>query len=670
MAQYARNLETNELFRIEPMRNTYFTKTYGLPLPSVIPEIGYCLTDIADNHTWVTQNTFDVDYEPIPYLSLVDFGIFEPQGPPGPQGEKGEKGDTGPIGPIGPQGPQGERGEKGDQGERGPQGIQGPKGDQGIQGPQGIQGIPGEKGTPGTSVTILGSYDTIDALKEAHPVGIAGNAYMVNPYLYVWDNITYEWKNVGQIQGPPGPQGEQGPQGIQGEPGNEGPQGLIGPTPNITIGDVVTVPFNQPATVTIRGTAEAPILDISLPKGADAKDEPIGSVKIWFGDVAPEGYLICDGTQYNRAQYPELYDILGHRFQLNAEFFIVPDLRRQVTVGLDANDSAFDYIYKRGGSATHLHSTGDFLLTDVHIPYHYHTWGNYTDVQGHHGHHMEFWTGAAGTHAHNSGTKEMSSSKSSGTWTGIRPATSSSDGTVQAVHAVGDHQHLVQADTWGAGEHQHYVSGNTSAVGGSGAHNHGNTGAANHYMPYTTVNYIIKATTVSPAIGRVVDSLESNSTTDSPSIHAVNEALASVGIHNVGLVATGQLGELTISKGAFTVANFNQVHVHNTALGASDQGTGIRLLQPGWYRFTAWCRFADIGAGTPVSTYLGLAINRQSPENTQFLGTWGHNHNRLTLDLSRVAYIPDANTVINFLYYGDVTDIGTIAAELTIEKIA
>lgn len=47
----------------------------------------------------------------------------------------------------------------------------------------------------------------------------------------------------------------------------------------------------------------------------------------------------------------------------------------------------------------------------------------------------------------------------------------------------------------------------------------------NNLQPYIVTNYIIKATKVTPTQAEVEDSLESNSTTNAPSIHAVNEAL-------------------------------------------------------------------------------------------------------------------------------------------------
>lgn len=534
MAQYARNLSTNELYRIEPMRNTYFTKTYNRPLPSVKPEMGYCLTNVNDEHYWVSQNVFDVDYEPIPYLSLVDFGIFEPQGPPGPQGDPGPMGPEGPQGPKGDKGDKGDQGEKGDTGERGPQGIQGPKGEQGIQGPQGIQGIPGEPGTPGTSVVILGSYPTYQALVEAHPTGIPGNAYMVNPFLYVWDNNTYSWNNVGRIQGPQGETGPQGVQGPQGEPGTQGIQGIPGETPNLTIGTVTTLAYGEQATASITGTKENPILNLGIPKGLDAKDEPVGSTKIWFGTIAPQGYLLCDGSTYLRLLYPELYEALGPKFQIDENTFFVPDFRRQFPVGVDPTNPAFSEVYKRGGTETHLHTTGDFTLTEDHIPRHRFAIDINTNSAGGHQHQITGDTWGAGSHSHTGNSLEVRSQISGqGSSDCLRFTTSSAHhwgGT--AVNGVGDHAHHMDFWSQGVGDHAHNVKGNTGYFGNDMAHNHGNTSLVNHLPPFTAVNFIIKATVETPTIARVVNS-ESHSTVDTYSCNYINNILEGLDTHRL-----------------------------------------------------------------------------------------------------------------------------------------
>lgn len=77
-------------------------------------------------------------------------------------------------------------------------------------------------GADGTSVNILGSYNTLEELKAAHPTGNIGDAYIVQGNMYVWCIEDNDWQNVGNIQGPIGPAGPQGEQGIPGATGADG----------------------------------------------------------------------------------------------------------------------------------------------------------------------------------------------------------------------------------------------------------------------------------------------------------------------------------------------------------------------------------------------------------------------------------------------------------------
>lgn len=181
-------------------------------------------------------------------------GVDGAEGPQGPQGETGPVGPTGAIGPTGPQGEAGPAGQDGAVGATGPRGEIGPTGPTGLQGEQGPTGAigptgpTGPRGNDGTGVTILGSYTDEEALRQAHPTGNPGDAYLVQCDLYVWSATENDWDNVGNIQGPQGdtgPQGEvgptgptgapgligpTGPQGEKGETGDTGPQGPVGPT--------------------------------------------------------------------------------------------------------------------------------------------------------------------------------------------------------------------------------------------------------------------------------------------------------------------------------------------------------------------------------------------------------------------------------------------------------
>ncbi len=93
----------------------------------------------------------------------------------------------------------------------------------GITGPRGPMGPQGRDGRP---TTILGSYVNEDELKQAHPTGEVGNAYIVGDFLYVWSLNEGKWLNVGVIRGP---KGEQGVKGEKGDTGLEGPTGPMGP---------------------------------------------------------------------------------------------------------------------------------------------------------------------------------------------------------------------------------------------------------------------------------------------------------------------------------------------------------------------------------------------------------------------------------------------------------
>ena len=118
------------------------------------------------------------------------------------------------------------------------------RGERGPQGPQGPQGA---------GIVILGSYNSVEELKAAHPIGSIGDGYLIKGELYVWDATLLDWKNVGTIQGPKGEPGTRGEDGVslyhrwdgttltitsangsssvdlKGESGEVGPQGPAGP---------------------------------------------------------------------------------------------------------------------------------------------------------------------------------------------------------------------------------------------------------------------------------------------------------------------------------------------------------------------------------------------------------------------------------------------------------
>lgn len=110
--------------------------------------------------------------------------------------------------------------------------LKGDTGAQGAQGVQGLQGIQGQDGVDGRSFTIKGMVATFGDL-PANPS--AGDAWAVGStasnVIYVYNDMTEAWDNLGSLMGPRGFQGEQGIQGVQGLQGIQGEAGPQGPQP-------------------------------------------------------------------------------------------------------------------------------------------------------------------------------------------------------------------------------------------------------------------------------------------------------------------------------------------------------------------------------------------------------------------------------------------------------
>lgn len=96
-------------------------------------------------------------------------------------------------------------------------GERGPIGPQGNPGPA---GPPGPKGADGTSFIVMGRYDTLEELQQAHPTGELGYAYAVGDetdnVVYIWDIDLEAWNEIGDIVGPEGPEGPAGADGADG----------------------------------------------------------------------------------------------------------------------------------------------------------------------------------------------------------------------------------------------------------------------------------------------------------------------------------------------------------------------------------------------------------------------------------------------------------------------
>lgn len=89
---------------------------------------------------------------------------------------------------------------------------------------------------------------------------------------------------------------------------------------------------------------------------------PIGMVMAFADYPNPDGFLICDGSEYDIVDYPELYAVIGTQYGGGGDTFAVPDLRDRSVFG---SGVTFDHATS-GGEIDHT-------LDVSEIPSHSHT---------------------------------------------------------------------------------------------------------------------------------------------------------------------------------------------------------------------------------------------------------------------------------------------------------
>ena len=123
----------------------------------------------------------------------------------------------------------------------------------------------------------------------------------------------------------------------------------------------------------------------------------IGEIKIWSGAInkIPDGYLLCDGMDYDISAYPHLNRVIGSDYNTqykpsdgaetypnpDANKFRVPDLRTRFVVGcMESNsDSGNDYYMKKQGGKNSVTLSGNEsgVGSHTHTNTHSHGVGSY-----------------------------------------------------------------------------------------------------------------------------------------------------------------------------------------------------------------------------------------------------------------------------------------------------
>lgn len=93
----------------------------------------------------------------------------------------------------------------------------------------------------------------------------------------------------------------------------------------------------------------------------DLMENPLlGTIAPFATDSPPAGMLECDGATYARTDYPDLYGALAAAYIVDADNFIVPDLRGRFVVAAGAGTGLTTYATAdQGGEETHQLTTAE-----------------------------------------------------------------------------------------------------------------------------------------------------------------------------------------------------------------------------------------------------------------------------------------------------------------------
>jgi len=103
--------------------------------------------------------------------------------------------------------------------------------------------------------------------------------------------------------------------------------------------------------------------------GGQLMQSLVGMVMPICTEELPEGTLLCDGTTYLRADYPNLYSAIASGFIVDADSFTVPDLRERFVLG-----AGMSYPVGQTGGSNEITQTIDQMPIHSHTsPPHSHT---------------------------------------------------------------------------------------------------------------------------------------------------------------------------------------------------------------------------------------------------------------------------------------------------------
>lgn len=102
--------------------------------------------------------------------------------------------------------------------------------------------------------------------------------------------------------------------------------------------------------------------------GASGTTVPVATILPFAGSVAPEGFMLCDGTELLASEYVDLFTVIGSTYGADqaAGSFKLPDLRGRTPVGVGQGGGLTDRMLGASGGAEQHQLTVDEMPSHNH----------------------------------------------------------------------------------------------------------------------------------------------------------------------------------------------------------------------------------------------------------------------------------------------------------------
>ena len=136
----------------------------------------------------------------------------------------------------------------------------------------------------------------------------------------------------------------------------------------------------------------------ALQRATQTVKRTLGMVELWAGTSVPANYHLCDGSELNAKEYPDLHDAIGDvfnnasnpnggKYTTSKGYFRLPDLRGRFIVGYHDSDEDYQSIGNASGEKTHTLTTDEMpqhshTHDHIHEHHHQHTYSMFIGGQG------------------------------------------------------------------------------------------------------------------------------------------------------------------------------------------------------------------------------------------------------------------------------------------------